>query len=167
MRSADGGWRRKGATGTQSIGNRVAFRAPCYGKTPCSRRGAKRRPRWSTSVGAALQAEEPFDPPSDQCAVETALCSSNTVELFALSSRRSILHARQLNCTTFTEWEDLGGAFAGGPTAVKNARGQLEVFARGVDKHLYRRVSSGDCCAFDAAKWECLGGCFSSSRTRC
>ena len=62
----------------------------------------------------------------------------------------------------FTEWEDLGGAFAGGPTAVKNARGQLEVFARGVDKHLYRRVSSGDCCAFDAAKWECLGGCFSS-----
>ena len=114
------------------------------------------------TVGAALQAEEPFDPPSDQCAVETALCSSNTVELFALSSRRSILHARQLNCTTFTEWEDLGGAFAGGPTAVKNARGQLEVFARGVDKHLYRRVSSGDCCAFDAAKWECLGGCFSS-----
>ena len=92
----------------------------------------------------------------------TALCSSNTVELFAISSRRSILHARQLNCTTFTEWEDLGGAFAGGPTAVKNARGQLEVFARGVDKHLYRRVSSGDCCAFDAAKWECLGGCFSS-----
>ena len=82
------------------------------------------------TVGAALQAEEPFDPPSDQCAVETALCSSNTVELFALSSRRSILHARQLNCTTFTEWEDLGGAFAGGPTAVKNARGQLEVFAR-------------------------------------
>ena len=68
------------------------------------------------TVGAALQAEEPFDPPSDQCAVETALCSSNTVELFALSSRRSILHARQLNCTTFTEWEDLGGAFAGGAT---------------------------------------------------
>ena len=112
------------------------------------------------TVGAALPAEEPSTRPRP-VAVETALCS-NTVELFALSSRRSILHARQLNCTTFTEWEDLGGAFAGGPTAVKNARGQLEVFARGVDKHLYRRVSSGDCCAFDAAKWECLGGCFSS-----
>ena len=64
----------------------VAFRAPSCSPRPArtSRRGAKAPAPTMVhlTVGAALQAEEPFDPPSDQCAVETgALCNVAGVEL--------------------------------------------------------------------------------------
>lgn len=91
---------------------------------------------------------------------------SRHVELFALSERRSVLHARQLDGSRWSGWDDLGGLFSGGPVAAKNANNRLEVFAPGVDRKLYRRESVGTCGdKWAPERWECIGGCFTGGPT--
>ena len=46
------------------------------------------------------------------------------------------MHKRQINCTHWTSWLELGGQFAGGPALVKNSRGQIELYVRGIDKRM-------------------------------
>ena len=108
--------------------------------------------------------EEPFEPPADRCATRSVVNEEGLVELFALSERRSLVHARQLEGgAEWTGWEDLGGLFAGGPAAATNDQGQIEVFARGVDRRIYSRKSVGTCgSAWTPERWECLGGCFTA-----
>lgn len=97
------------------------------------------------SWAAAHELEVPFDPPGDSCAVRSAVDDCNLIHLAAMDNNRGLLHKRQINCTHWTSWLELGGQFAGGPALVKNSRGQIELYVRGVDKHMYRRVYSHTC----------------------
>ena len=97
------------------------------------------------SWAAAHELEVPFEPPGDSCAVRSAVDDCNLIHLAAMDNNRGLLHKRQINCTHWTSWLELGGQFAGGPALVKNGRGQIEVYVRGVDRHMYRRVYSHTC----------------------
>lgn len=97
------------------------------------------------SWAAAHELEVPFDPPGDSCAVRSAVDDCNLIHLAAMDNNRGLLHKQQINCTHWTSWLELGGKFAGGPALVKNSRGQIELYVRGVDKHMYRRVYSHAC----------------------
>ena len=97
------------------------------------------------SWAAAHGLEVPFEPPGDSCAVRSAVDDCNLIHLAAMDNNRGLLHKRQINCTHWTSWLELGGQFAGGPALVKNGRGQIEVYVRGVDRHMYRRVYSHTC----------------------
>jgi len=97
------------------------------------------------SWAAAHELEVPFDPPGDSCAVRSAVDDCNLIHLAAMDNSRGLLHKQQINCTHWTSWLELGGKFAGGPALVKNSRGQIELYVRGVDKHMYRRVYSHAC----------------------
>ena len=97
------------------------------------------------SWAAAHELEVPFDPPGDSCAVRSAVDDCNLIHLAAMDNNRGLLHKRQINCTHWTSWLELGGQFAGGPALVKNSHGQIELYVRGVDKQMYRRVYSHTC----------------------
>ena len=97
------------------------------------------------ALASALELEEPFEPPTDACGVRAILDDCNLIHLAAMDENRGVMHMRQINCTHWTNWVELGGLFAGGPTVVKNGRGQVEIYVRGVDKHLYRRVFFKTC----------------------
>ena len=88
------------------------------------------------SWAAAHELKVPFDPPGDSCAVRSAVDDCNLIHLTAMDNNRGLLHKRQINCTHWTSWLELGGQFAGGPALVKNSRGQIELYVRGIDKRM-------------------------------
>jgi len=115
---------------------------------------------------AAALAEETeeqytYDIPKDQCGVRSVMNEERKIELFSLSLDKSLLHKRQISCGNWSAWNNLGGSFASGPSVIKNGRGQLEIFIRGTDKAMYRKVSK-DKCGEEWTKWQCLGGKFST-----
>merc|ERR1712167_113824 len=113
------------------------------------------------SATLAVETEYTYDIPKDTCGVRAIINEERKVELFSLSLEKTLLHKRQISCGNWTSWNDLGGSFASGPHVVKNSRGQLEIYVRGTDKAIYRKVSK-DKCGEEWSKWQCLGGKFST-----
>merc|ERR1711871_1084488 len=113
------------------------------------------------AAASAVETEYTYEIPKDTCGVRAIINEERKVELFSLSLERTLLHKRQISCGNWTSWNDLGGSFASGPMVLKNSRGQLEVYVRGTDKAIYRKVSK-DKCGEEWSKWQCLGGKFST-----
>ena len=53
---------------------------------------------WAAGV-AAHELEMPFEPPSDSCAVRSAVDDCNLIHLAAMDNNRGAIHMRQINCT--------------------------------------------------------------------
>jgi len=103
--------------------------------------------------------------------VPATLNPVNLLEIFVRQADRAIWYKKQQATTlasdssvTWSEWQSLGGKMSSGPAVVINHDGLLEVFARGMNREIFRK-SQVDHDSVEYKLWESLGGDSASTPT--
>eukprot|EP00298_Acanthocystis_sp_HF-20_P029984 c8994_g1_i2.p1 GENE.c8994_g1_i2~~c8994_g1_i2.p1 ORF type:complete len:392 (+),score=163.00 c8994_g1_i2:44-1219(+) len=98
--------------------------------------------------------------PFDKCIVSSANDISSETSVFSWGYNNEYWTTKQ-SSGSFGTWKSIGGYFAGGPTAIRNANNNIVVFGRGSDKQVWTQTISSE---NDHSSWISLGGNISSHR---
>ena len=119
-------------------------------------------PPTTTTLPITTVVPEDFESLGGAISSAPAACSqtSGLLDVFARGANGTVVH-KSWNGTSWSEWEDLGGAMKPGsdPAAASSGLDRVDVLIRGTDDALWHRWWNGA----SWSDWETLGGVLASS----